>query len=315
MPPHKTPKKNPQEKFAKTDIGRVLISGGIGQLVGQKASELLGACENPATEKTLRSPEYTKEEEVQEQYAEAEAAMIVLLMNLQMALPLDGVGSPPAIWSALKAIFARDAALIQSLSTPSNDPDSTPNQSFSKDATEKSALGRLENLCCCLWTVLRKGWETNVADGSEDLQFIVQLVEFARKQGKAKNADFSANALRLFAEAVGGEGKQGGAQYHEAVKQVGQLCMDSLHEASLSVNVEAMHTIIDIFSDDQHDATMKSLNMLRHLLPVEAKLGEKINIVQSTSEIPMELEPRLDTVMSNLQPFIEYKQQRLGVRC
>eukprot|EP01061_Rhynchopus_euleeides_P018493 TRINITY_DN30617_c0_g1_i1.p1 TRINITY_DN30617_c0_g1~~TRINITY_DN30617_c0_g1_i1.p1 ORF type:complete len:568 (+),score=251.37 TRINITY_DN30617_c0_g1_i1:148-1704(+) len=319
-----TDEEEDEEKFARTDIGRVLIRGNIGQVIGEKASELLGSCPSPQTETALRNPQQCSDELVQEQYSEVEGAAVVLLMNLLMVLPQDQVGSAPAVWAALQAVFARDAALLKSITNTTQAPasvdtSSTRNHTFSRERTEKAILNRLENLCSCLWTVLRKGWDIATEDGSADIAFIMNLIQFTEERRRnrvaVKSDELIVNVLRLCAEACP-EGRQGGAQYCNLVKTVGQLCMDNLRASGLSVNVEAMHTLIDVFSDDQYDGVMKSLNMLRHLATFQGFLSDKLNILQSTGgEIPMDLEPRLDTVLSNLEPFIAYKQQRLGAAC
>ena len=306
-----------QGAFSRTNIGVVLGAAKIGQVMGAKAAELLAQCPSEACEVALRDSVSTPYDEVHEQYTEVETAMVVLLMNLLMVFPLPAVGSPDALWTALQSVFARDASLIsrvaeakkqkaadEAAKAPANP---TELNVCNADKSERTVLLRLEKLCSCLWTILRKGRQVNAADTSDDLKFVANLLGFLRTAGAA-SPDLIVSGLRLAAEGFSG-GTRGGAAYAETVKTLGQFCMDSLKEENLAVSVEGVNCIIDVFSEDDHDCLMKQLNMLRHLTAYAQALPAKLNAL--SGDVDEELGPRLEVVTSNLQPFIEYKAARL----
>ncbi|KAJ9452205.1 hypothetical protein DIPPA_02552 [Diplonema papillatum] len=292
-----------EEAFRKSAIGALIVGKNFGGLVGVKAAVVLAPCANPHVDKALRNCIATPLEAVQEEYDQLERAMIVLLLDLMTVLPLAAVGSPPALWSALQSVFARDAEMLAQLQERRAE-DPCP-------AAEGRILSRLQNLSTCLWTVLRKSDED---DTPVDVPFVGKLITFTRqrRQGPAvANADFFVSILRFLAEALQRIPK--GDEFNwAALKQGGQLCMDFLKDESLATNVEAANCIVDVFSNDEWNDVMQNLNMLRHLKEFSNVLSQKLALLSSTGQsISDDLAPRVELVVDNIQPFIDYKQSAL----
>eukprot|EP01064_Diplonema_japonicum_P010477 TRINITY_DN1772_c0_g1_i1.p1 TRINITY_DN1772_c0_g1~~TRINITY_DN1772_c0_g1_i1.p1 ORF type:complete len:651 (+),score=189.52 TRINITY_DN1772_c0_g1_i1:42-1955(+) len=286
-----------EEIFRSTQVGSALIGMKFGEVIGAKAAEFLAPCPSEECEIALRDPTRTAVDDLQDEFSDVESAVIVLLMNLVMVMPLSMIGSPDALWKSLQSVFARDAAILTRITGKG------------EARLEQKMLARLENLCQCLWTVLRKDTSCQI-----DVSFISSLVQFVGQRRLNRKVEQSEglvlSVLRFISEAAQKLEDDKGPNA-EIVSLCGQLSMDCLREASLEVNVEAMIAIIDIFSDDQWDDVMKKLNMTRNIETFTTFLDNKLSILRSTNApVNDNVAPRLEMVTSNLQPFIEYKKSR-----
>ena len=283
--------------FRRTEVGKVVLEQGFASAVGQKAAEILANSNNIAVDDALRNPLSAGSEEgedgeaLQEVYDEVETAMIVLVLNTIMVVPIKNVGPPNMLWNGLQMVFKRDALLIPRLHDSPN--------------TERRILSRLENLCACLWTVLRKGDPGCVPDGG----FISSLVGFTAERKMCKKAiqseEYYVNVLRFIGSAVPHLNEASEVNIQAATSSC-QLCMDFLKEASLIQNIEAANAIIDSFSEDNWNQHLSRLRLLNHLQTFASALPSRLEILSNT--ISEEIAPRIDIVVNNLQPFIDYKR-------
>eukprot|EP01060_Flectonema_neradi_P041250 TRINITY_DN9737_c0_g1_i2.p1 TRINITY_DN9737_c0_g1~~TRINITY_DN9737_c0_g1_i2.p1 ORF type:complete len:353 (+),score=64.95 TRINITY_DN9737_c0_g1_i2:1379-2437(+) len=286
-----------EKMFKRTEVGKVIIELDFAATVGQKAYEILAATGSSQVEETLRNPLSAGSEEgedgeaLQQAYDEAETALIVLVLNIMMVVPVQNIGNPQMLWSGFQMVFKRDALLIPRL--------------IDTTSTEKLILSRLENLCGCLWTMLRKCGSACKPDGA----FIASLVSFTAERKRNKKSfqseDFYINVLRFIGAALPQVTEVSEVNAH-AVTSACQLCMDFLKETSLAQGIEAANAIIDAFSEDNWNKCLSQLRLLPHLQNFANSLPDRLQLLASSIE--EDLAPRIEIVTSNIQPFIDYKK-------
>eukprot|EP00756_Hemistasia_phaeocysticola_P039662 Hpha_TRINITY_DN16825_c2_g9::TRINITY_DN16825_c2_g9_i1::g.148941::m.148941 len=278
-----------EEAFKVSDVGTVMLGQGAAAVhaVVAKTCELL----------TVPPPKEMSEQpllaNIGQAYDTLRGTTSTCLMNLLIVLPPPACGDPGAVWTASGKALEFET---QRLSQPHGSSD--------------AGLRTLASSAHTLWTLVRKGAcpPAAVAGG---LPSFGAAASALRGKTSVPAEDALTNVLGLLG-AVGQQLSDDRGPQRAAAVSIAEVLVGCLHESSITVNLEAMNAVIDVFADDQWDDLFRERGVVPELAKFANVLGTKVSTLQrSGGGIPESALPRLELVQDNLGPFIEYKASRL----